>query len=571
MSKIQALNEKWIKAAIVGTIWAASEIVLGSFLHNLKVPFSGNVLTAIGLVILISVSYIWTDRGLFWRAGLICAIMKTMSPSAIIFGPMIAIFTESVLLETSVRLFGRTIGGYIIGGMLAMSWNLFQKILNFIIFYGFNIVEVYSNLLKFAQKQLNIHFDIVWLPIIVLLAIYCLFGLLSAMIGIKVGRKIIKHPPEYKSLVSANNIEGKQNPSKPEFNYSMIWLFIDILLIIGALVLLNYSSWIVWGTSITGIITLWAFRYKRALRQLSKPKFWIFFVIITMLTAFILSKVESNSNSIVQGLMIGLQMNFRAAIIIVGFSVLGTELYNPKIREFFVKSSFKQLPLALELSFESLPSTIANIPEFKTLIKNPVSVFYQFISQAEFRLAETKEKYSFIQKVFFLTGAIGQGKTTQVQKIIKVLKERNVSVGGIYAPKVTENNNTIGYDVVDIVSGKREIFLRKTEDSLFSKIGKYSIYSKGLQLGQSALSVRNNNNNLIIIIDEVGNLELEGEGWAGSIEDLLIASDSHLLLVVRDSFIEKVIERWNLKPYLVTNISEYNGLTITDMIMAQIK
>ena len=30
------LSEKWIKASIAGTIWAASEIVLGSFLHNLK-------------------------------------------------------------------------------------------------------------------------------------------------------------------------------------------------------------------------------------------------------------------------------------------------------------------------------------------------------------------------------------------------------------------------------------------------------------------------------------------------------------------------------------------------------
>ena len=38
------IDEKWIKASIIGTIWAASEIVLGSFLHNLKVPFSGNIL-----------------------------------------------------------------------------------------------------------------------------------------------------------------------------------------------------------------------------------------------------------------------------------------------------------------------------------------------------------------------------------------------------------------------------------------------------------------------------------------------------------------------------------------------
>ena len=190
MSSNNKLSEKWIKASIIGTIWAASEIVLGSFLHNLKVPFSGNVLTTIGLIILISVSYIWTEKGLFWRAGLICSIMKTMSPSAVIFGPMIAIFSEAALLEISVRLFGKTIVGYILGAMLAMSWNLFHRIMNYIIFYGLNIVQLYTDLIKFAQKQFNIHFDIVWLPIIILLVIYCILGLISAVIGIKVGHNI---------------------------------------------------------------------------------------------------------------------------------------------------------------------------------------------------------------------------------------------------------------------------------------------------------------------------------------------------------------------------------------------
>src|SRR5512133_1654548 len=168
------LNEKWIKASIIGTIWAASEIVLGSFLHNLRIPFSGNILTAIGIVILISISYIWRERGLFWRAGLICAIMKTMSSSAVISGPMIAIFAESVLLELSSRLLGRNMIGYSVGAMLAMSWNLFHKIAGYIIYYGSNIIDVYTNLLKMAQKQLNISTDIVWLPIIVLLVVYAI-------------------------------------------------------------------------------------------------------------------------------------------------------------------------------------------------------------------------------------------------------------------------------------------------------------------------------------------------------------------------------------------------------------
>ncbi len=190
------ISDKWIKASIIGTIWAAAEIVLGSFLHNLRVPFSGNVLTAIALVILISISHKWREHGLYWRAGVICALMKTMSPSAIIFGPMIAIIAESLLLEASVRLFGRTFMGFIIGSMLAMSWNLFQKILNLVIFYGSKLVDLYSNLTDYVARELNLSFDTFWAPLILLVTLYAVFGAVSAIVGIRTGRRIVSRPAE---------------------------------------------------------------------------------------------------------------------------------------------------------------------------------------------------------------------------------------------------------------------------------------------------------------------------------------------------------------------------------------
>lgn len=565
MNKKYEINEKWIKASIVGTIWAASEIVLGSFLHNFKIPFSSNVLTAIGIIILISTSYIWTEKGLFWRAGLICALMKTMSPSAVIFGPMIAIFSQATLLELSVRIFRKNIFGFIIGAMLAMSWNLFQKIMNFIIFYGFNIVDVYADLLKYAQKQLNTNIDLFWSPILVLLSIYCLLGLISAIIGIKVGRKILKQPLENKSI-NYNNFKPNQNNNKQAFNYSIIWLFVNLILIIASLVLLNFTSWIIWSISIAAIVVIWIIRYKRALRQLSKPRFWIYFVIITMITAFVFNKMQSHN--FVNGLLIGIQMNFRAIVIILGFSVLGTELYNPKIRDFFLKTSFKQLPLALELSFESLPLMISNIPDFKVIIKNPVLVIYQIISQIDFRLNEIKKNLSV--KIFIISGSVGKGKTTQLLKIVETLKSKNISVGGILSPRIMENNITIGYDVVDIMTNNQENFLRKTTEQNQPKIGNYSILSNGLQFGINALSTTKNSKNKLVVIDEVGRLELENQGWSKNISDLINITNNNLILSVRDSFTEQVIKKWNLKNCIVFNISEIDYLKVCDLITEQI-
>ena len=558
-------DEIWIKASIVGTIWAASEIVLGSFLHNLKVPFSGNVLTAIGIIILISVSYIWTEKGLFWRAGLICALMKTMSPSAVIFGPMIAIFSEAILLEISVRIFGRTLVGFFLGAMLAMSWNLFQKIMNFIIFYGLNIVELYKGLVKYSQKQLGIHFDLFWLPVIVLLVLYCLFGLISAIIGIKVGRKILQQPVPEKPVKVPDSLMENKTQEKPAFDHSMTWLLADILLIISSLILLNNTGWIYWSSFITGVVTIWAFRYKRALRQLSKPKFWVFFVMITMITAFVFSTGQSASNSLEHGLMIGIQMNFRAVIIIVGFAVLGTELYNPAIREYFLRTYFKQLPMALELSFESLPLMIANIPEFKVILKNPVSVIYQVIAQAEYRLAEIKGKP--VKNVFIIAGEIGQGKTTCLIRLIEALKAENISVGGIYSPRIMEGDATIGYDLVNISDQTKEKYLRISDDESLSKIGKYSILPPGQSLGYRAFAVSSID---VMFMDEVGLLELENKGWAKNLNELLNASKSHLVLSVRDSFLERVIQKWKLDDCTICRINEMNSSAISKMIIQKI-
>lgn len=563
------LSEKWIKASIAGTIWAASEIVLGSFLHNLSIPFSGNILTAIGIIILISIGYFWTDRGLFWRAGLICAIMKTMSPSAVIFGPMIAILSESLLLEISVRLLGRTIPGYTIGAMLAMSWNLFQKIGSYIIYYGPDIIGVYSNLLRMAQKQLNIQTDLVWLPIIVLFIVYALFGLAAAIIGIRVGRKMLKEPASPLLPGSNEKVKNPLQNSGPGFNYSVAWLFLNILLIIGSFFLLSYTSWMIWSASIAGIVVIWSLRYRRALRQLSKPRFWIFFVIITLITAFVFTKTAPGESFWKQGLLTGIQMNFRAIVMIVGFSALGTELYNPVIREFFLKTSFRNLPLAIEISVESLPGFIAAIPDFKSLVRNPVSIFHSVISHAGERLSEIKKRD---QKVFIITGTKTGGKTTFTGKLAANLYYGKVETGGFLAERIMSDNETTGYNLVDLESGHKIPFLYVNDQKEIEKqkIGRYSISPEGLSAGKKILRSLSKQRDRIIIIDEVGRLELYNAGWAENISELLEKTTNHLILVIRDEFVEKVREKWNLKNahvFKIDNISpEEAGMKIISMV-----
>jgi nucleoside-triphosphatase THEP1 len=563
MVKTQQLSEKWIKASILGTIWASSEIVLGSFLHNLRVPFSGNILTAIGIIILISTSYKWKEHGLFWRAGIICALLKTLSPSAVIFGPFVAIISEAVLIEISVRLLGRTISGFIIGAILAMSWNLIYKIFKMILFYGNNIVDVYTNLMLYTSRQLGLQFNAVWTPLLILLFIQILFGSFAALVGIRTGMENIGSPTPFhdNTGIKTNIFSVKQS----NFPYSILWFFLNILFMVGTLILIGRINFIVWSIWVVTIATIWAIRYKRALRQLIRPRLWIYFILITMVTAFVFTRLQSNSKSITDALLIGVEMNLRAIILIMGFSVLGTELYNPKIRDYFAHSYFKQLPLALQLSLESLPTMIANTPDLKTIVKNPTLFVHHILAFADFRLNEIKSKFK--QKIFLVTGKIGAGKTTCIKMLIDKFQEKNISVSGIYSARQTDNGKTSGYDVVSISTGDSERFLRTSGHSSQKRIGSFYLYNNGLNAGNKALQ---NNTSQLVIIDEIGNLELEEDGWFNAIGQLIKNTENHLILVVRKGIEEQIVEKFRIHPQFIMNISEENCTNLFELILDEI-
>ncbi|HHB80097.1 MAG TPA: hypothetical protein ENK85_12775, partial [Saprospiraceae bacterium] len=142
MTKQKKLSTLWLKAAVIGSIWAAFEIIVGSFLHNMRVPFSGTFLAAASIFLLVSFMQIWKEPGIILRAGIICALMKSISPSAVILGPMIGIFLEAFLLEASRFLLGRHLMAYVVGGALALSSTLFQKLGMLLVTYGFDLVAI---------------------------------------------------------------------------------------------------------------------------------------------------------------------------------------------------------------------------------------------------------------------------------------------------------------------------------------------------------------------------------------------------------------------------------------------
>jgi nucleoside-triphosphatase THEP1 len=553
------LSGTWQKAAVLGSLWASSEIVLGSFLHNLRLPFSSIFLTAIGIILLVSVSYQWKDRGLIWRAGLICAIMKAVSPSSVIFGPMIAIFLEAVLLEFSVRIFGKNMLGFFIGSILAMSWSFFQKIANFIIVYGFNIVDLYTSLINFAQKQLKFHFTTVWMPVMVLWGMYMFFGALSAFVGIYIGRTAIKTDPPMMSIDKKRTGNIKAGKTLPAFNYSMAWLGLTITGMVAVLVLMNFATILWWGPAGMAMLTAWVTRYNNILKPLQKPKFWIFFIVITMLSSFLFATLQSAQISMLDGLMIGLQMNFRAAVMVVGFAVTGKELSNPVIRSFFLRSSFKQLPLSLEVAFNTLPFIISNLPSLNDIFKRPIPVLRQLTAQAEFWLGKVELSLKKKNNVIVVTGDTGDGKSSLLAELSMLFKNHNIQTGGIISPAVFENETKSGYDLINIATSERQRLSQTQKREGMVNVGRFYFFNEGIEFGKAALTVRNIQKSQIVFIDEIGAWELQGQGWAESLNELILRCDMPVILAVNIKLVDQVIESWQLQDPIIIEAKKTNS------------
>jgi len=586
----------WMKAAVTGSLWASSEIILGSFLHNLRVPFSSILLTGIGIMVLVSMSMRWKEKGLIWRAGLICAVMKSVSPSAVIFGPMVAILLESLLLEIPVRISGRSYPGFIVGGMLAMSWNLVHKIINLLIYYGFNMIDLYTSMVLYAGNQLGLGKLDPWTPILLLWSIYLVTGALAAVMGILIGKK----PAGAILPVESTGQEAMEPSTKPAdapaFRYSFLFLGLTMAGMVTVLFLLN-SPWPATGfIAGTFLLLVWLIRYRGAVNKLLKPKFWILFVVITMLSGFLVTKLNSGGLTWKDGFITGLEMNFRAAVMMIGFSALAKELSNPVIRGFFLRTWFRKLPMALEIAFATLPFALAGLPPWKEIRRNPLLSLRKFIDHADIWLAGYRTKNAKTRKVVIIIGIPGSGKSTLALWLAEKMKTGGIRIGGIIAPtrfarpttlptgETAHSNNADettlqlevarpgcdsegpttqpgsgekrGYNLLDIDSGVIMPLAQTEPAPEMDHSGRYYFNPAAIKKGIEILSPVRVQEYDVVFIDEIGPWEIAGHGWATSLVHLLEKTEVHLVLCVRTGIVDKVITHWQIEEPLVISVNE---------------
>jgi nucleoside-triphosphatase THEP1 len=551
------LSAVWLKASVMGSLWASFEIIVGSFLHNFHLPFSGTILTFASVLLVIAFIQAWNDKGLVWRAGLICALMKSLSPSAVIIGPMVGILTEALIIELFIRVTGRNLISYMLGGALAVTSALFHKVASLLILYGFNLVKIFEGLYQYALKQMRINdLDPVSL-IIILVALYLAAGAISAALGYFAGRRIrnMKRKKDMPAGISLELADRHFSISR-QHRYSMVLLFVHLAIMIFCLWAINATQYYIFlPFSLFYLISCFTW-YKKSLRFLKKVSFWIQFIIITLVAAFLLEGYTSGNYFSFGGLIIGLKMNLRAFVIMVGFTAISTELKNPLIRSILYKRGFSSLYQSLSLAFSALPGIIAGMPNSRTIFRKRSSFLTYLFGQSEILLEQFKEMPYKRSPVFIITGNVGRGKTTFARQLAGKLISRGISIAGFYSEGIQEDGQRVGFDLIDITTGQRMVISRKIPSDGWIRYGHYHFNPAVFRKEGEMLFSRAQEGADLLVIDEIGPLEMNDSGWSFVIEQICVTSDLPMIWVVRKSMVERAASKWNVGDIFVFDIEE---------------
>jgi len=158
-----------------------------------------------------------------------------------------------------------------------------------------------------------------------------------------------------------------------------------------------------------------------------------------------------------------------------------------------------------------------------------------------------------------LIGGIEAGKTATGLRLLSLLRSYGIQVGGILAPRLIKDEETIGYSLIDLATNATHPFVGLEPSEI--PIGKFFMSQQGLDIARRAIESALEDKP-VIFVDEMGRLELGGGGHAPAVR-VLLSSDSIPVLLVRDNLVEAVLKEFGIGEHFAFHVA---GMTGTDVV-----
>ena len=158
------------------------------------------------------------------------------------------------------------------------------------------------------------------------------------------------------------------------------------------------------------------------------------------------------------------------------------------------------------------------------------------------------------KRVLLLTGSPGVGKTTVLLKAVEALKSRGYSVGGMVSREVRSCGTRVGFEILDLSSGRRG-WLAHVNQPSGPQVGKYRVNLEDLD-NIGAVAIVDASENLdVVVVDEIGPMELFSEKFKEAVKRAVEGEKLVVGIVhwkARDKLIEEVKNREDAEVIVVT-------------------
>jgi len=146
-----------------------------------------------------------------------------------------------------------------------------------------------------------------------------------------------------------------------------------------------------------------------------------------------------------------------------------------------------------------------------------------------------------------LVGGIASGKTATGLRLLSLLRQSGIRVGGFLAPRKLDGDETIGYSLIDLATNATYPFASLEPSDV--PVGRFFVSEEGLAVADRAVTAALGEARAVFI-DEVGRLELGNGGHAPAVRKLL-ASEALPILLVRDELVDEITQTFGIESPIV--------------------
>ena len=173
-----------------------------------------------------------------------------------------------------------------------------------------------------------------------------------------------------------------------------------------------------------------------------------------------------------------------------------------------------------------------------------------------------------------VTGSAHEGKTTACWKAVSGIRAAGCQVAGFISPPLlSAGGDKVGIEMLDLATGKRQIFARVVESGEPATVGVYRISDDAIEWAQKVLAAALLSGADWIVVDEIGPLELrQGGGFAFALQPLADAVRiPNAIVVVREALADELAERLGRTDVVRVHVTERNRSQIPARVVKLVR